>query len=99
MNRTPVLKGFISHYSEGDLIRVWCPYCNKFHTHGWPADSGTAKQHRVAHCVGDTPFKDTGYYIKPFAKTEIDSSDRGRCKKCGATRDFGKELRDARKRK
>jgi hypothetical protein len=50
-------------------VRVWCPFCQRYHHHGWDESSYS---HREAHCeqrLGwtkkiDLPFKDTGYYIK-----------------------------------
>ena len=39
-------------------LKVWCPFCDKWHYHGYP------EGHRVAHC-GDveSPYCKTGYYI------------------------------------
>jgi hypothetical protein len=74
----PTLKGFL----DGDSIHVWCPYCNDFHLHSWQDGHPAMKHHRVAHChdyvdnrgqlrPSQSPFKDTGYYIKPFSKADI----------------------------
>lgn len=71
----PTLKGFIIEKQ----ILVWCPFCAVFHVHGWPALSTTVKNHREAHCydkyIGhqkiQSPLCETGYYIKPFSKTEL----------------------------
>ncbi len=58
----PLLKGF---ERNGQLV-VWCPYCATFHHHG--AGPG----HRAAHCIStDSPFRETGYYIAPFNKSEL----------------------------
>jgi hypothetical protein len=46
-------------------IAVWCPWCCRFHFHGWdPAHDGRHAEHRCAHC-GDreSPLRQTGYYI------------------------------------
>jgi hypothetical protein len=76
-NNIPTLKGFIIKDHRGDLIQVWCPYCNAFHQHGAEDGNPKMKHHRVAHCFDKngkpsiSPFKATGYYIKPFSKTEL----------------------------
>ena len=70
----PTLKGFTSPNTDTALsIRVWCPYCQRFHTHGIPVNlHPSAKEHRVAHCtIPDSPFKKTGYYIKAFSKKDL----------------------------
>lgn len=76
-NDIPVLKGFI----VGNQIKVWCPYCRDFHTHGLEDGFKAMNHHRVAHCYQRfaygklrecmSPFKETGYYIEPFTKKEI----------------------------
>lgn len=58
----PVLRGWVFEHTPGHLeIRVYCPYCDKFHYHGWY--KGCSGGHLVAHCVLDTPFRKTGYYV------------------------------------
>jgi len=66
----PVLRGFASQ--SGHMINVYCPYCDKFHYHGWRPDNPPwAIEHRGAHCCdrnGDVsddrnPFRRKGYYI------------------------------------
>ncbi len=55
-------------------IKVWCPYCKVFHVHGWKKEYQKLKKgsHRVAHCFDyDSPFKQTGYYIKAFSKKDL----------------------------
>lgn len=74
-NSIPILKGFI----VGDQIKVWCPYCREFHTHGLADGFIAMNHHRVAHChdrsiKGKTvksPFEEQGYYIEPFTKSEL----------------------------
>lgn len=39
-------------------IAFWCPWCLREHFHG-VAGPG----HRVAHCDGTSPFRETGYYL------------------------------------
>ncbi|MFA4956358.1 MAG: hypothetical protein WC556_05215 [Candidatus Methanoperedens sp.] len=36
----------------------YCRYCQTIHHHG------QTDGHRIAHCFGDTPYCETGYYIK-----------------------------------
>ena len=66
--RMPLLIGdVVSAPRPGDhpTIRVWCPYCHRFHIHGWP-NGGRRRSHRVAHCYAeDSPFRETGYNVKP----------------------------------
>lgn len=47
--------------------RFYCPFCKVYHLHG------TGLGHRVAHCIGNTPFSKYGYVL-----TEIIS-----CPACG----------------
>lgn len=68
----PTLKGFVCSDPRGNQIAVWCPYCHKFHYHGWPEGSDKDKHnHRTPHCIGDNPMKHTGYYIATFTKAEL----------------------------
>ena len=68
----PTLKGFVRRGNKGDLIFVWCPFCNCFHQHGLLDGHPAMKHHRVAHCFNPlSPFKITGYYIKPFNKRDM----------------------------
>ena len=65
----PVLKGFIT----GQEFLAWCPFCRIWHRH-CALDGELAhrrKSHRVAHCGPHSPFGKTGYYIRPFSKTEL----------------------------
>lgn len=56
----PVLQGEVI----GDQVRVWCKYCKKYHSHGWPYPT-TNITHRVAHCINkDSPYNETGYDIE-----------------------------------
>lgn len=60
----PLLVGFLAN--DGKQVKVWCPFCRKWHYHG--ADEGMRKRkgsHRVGHChhVG-SGFRGTGYYIR-----------------------------------
>jgi hypothetical protein len=57
----PVLRGFVSY--NGNMINVFCPYCDKYHSHGWhPENPSWAIEFRVNHCGGkNRPF--LGYHI------------------------------------
>jgi hypothetical protein len=69
MSKYPVLRGTVKEVQDGkgtiEIIEVWCPYCEQYHTHGWPSGSKSTrkKEHRVAHCTVDSPYKDSGYMI------------------------------------
>jgi len=53
-------------------IAVWCPWCKRFHTHGWdPAEDARVASHRVAHCHDPaSPFDDGGYFISVWRKSD-----------------------------
>ncbi len=53
-------------------IAVWCPWCCRFHFHGWdPADDGRHASHRCAHCHDPaSPFDKSGYYISTVRATD-----------------------------
>ena len=53
-------------------VKAWCPFCNQWHTHGLlPGESARSRSHVVAHCKSDdSPFKETGYYLKLITKKE-----------------------------
>lgn len=67
----PVLRGFIS--AKGDMINVWCPYCNQFHYHSWvPGAPEWSISHRVQHCWNqESPFRQKGYYVGSIGKAEL----------------------------
>jgi hypothetical protein len=45
-------------------IAVWCPFCRKYHEHGWDPEYAHAAEHRGAHCRDkNSPFHEGGYYI------------------------------------
>jgi hypothetical protein len=49
------------------LVKVWCPYCNREHTHGVPLDRVNKKACRVPHCNDRTNYQDTvdhSYWFK-----------------------------------
>jgi len=60
----PVLKGIVK---DGQIF-VWCPFCRKYHQHGWLGEPG----HRIAHCDIDSPFSGTGYVVVPFSEKELE---------------------------
>lgn len=62
----PVLLGF-ERSASTNALSVWCPYCCEWHNHG--KETG----HVVAHCIDiDSPFKETGYYIKKITKRDME---------------------------
>jgi len=61
----PLLRGFLS--ADGLTIRVWCPFCEKMHFHGWPDGRRKRKpENRSNHCPPGSPFDATGYRIAPW---------------------------------
>ena len=54
-SEAPILPTF--RLPGADWCRVWCPWCAKFHGHGYEAGA-----HRAAHCHDSaSPFAETGY--------------------------------------
>jgi len=47
--------------NEPNKVEFFCPYCTKYHRHGFGADN--FEGHRSAHCTGTTPLSKTGYYL------------------------------------
>ena len=45
--------------------RVWCPFCARWHTHGYDDEERRCWTHRMAHCgnLAKTVFPQ-GYWIK-----------------------------------
>ena len=57
MNKTPVLLAYLRE--DGAGLKVWCPFCRKWHLHGWGFG------HRIAHChESASPFQETGYKLR-----------------------------------
>ncbi|KKL58230.1 hypothetical protein LCGC14_2227460 [marine sediment metagenome] len=54
--------------ADTNVVRVWCVYCGCWHTHekGTPGPTIIDKRlgHRVALCKADTPYKNSGYFLK-----------------------------------
>jgi hypothetical protein len=68
-DKRPILRGHLD--SSGRTIRVFCPYCDTFHTHGWPeGTSPRAIEHRNAHCHTANPYRESGYYIALFKRED-----------------------------
>jgi len=55
---------------DGGGLKGWCPYCRKWHIHG------DGEGHRIAHCMKETPFKDTGYILSLSIPTKYFSPNR-----------------------
>lgn len=50
-------------------ISVWCPWCARWHYHGWdPADDARHIEHRCSHCGDGSPLRETGYWISTVRK-------------------------------
>ncbi|KKL70134.1 hypothetical protein LCGC14_2107920 [marine sediment metagenome] len=68
----PVLKCFAT--SSGQ-VKAWCPFCKKWHTHGFPDKITKAGKigHWAAHCHDkSSPFHKTGgYELTLMSKKEI----------------------------
>ena len=48
------------------MFQFWCPFCKRWHLHGY------RKGHRVAHCHDTaSPFYETGYIVEPYTKAEL----------------------------
>jgi hypothetical protein len=56
-------------------VAVWCPHCEKWHTHGDSEDlTARGRSHRAAHCVSqDSPFWWSGYYLRRISQREARS--------------------------
>jgi len=69
-NFIPILKCELEETGQRKgMIRVWCPFCLKYHKHGSPASLNQPwlGHHLCAHCDmhGGSPFLATGYYVAP----------------------------------
>lgn len=64
--KRPVVKCFGRKDTDVFMFQFWCPFCQRWHLHGY------GKGHRVAHCHdSSSPFYKTGYIIKPYTKSEL----------------------------
>jgi hypothetical protein len=59
--KRPVLRGFV----DGKLIRVFCPHCDRFHTHGW---DGRRLLHRTVLREQDMPDGAFGARLRAGAR-------------------------------
>lgn len=71
-DRVPVVPGFIQDHDQVPTLRVWCPWCCRWHGHGRAGTQIGDTADRAAHCYApDSPYKATGYNIlvsaTPFA--------------------------------
>jgi hypothetical protein len=67
-DKIPVLKCFIE--KNGSEVKVWCPFCKKYHCHGLDHDLENGKKsHRSSHCnIDESPFNHGGYYLKLYSQ-------------------------------
>lgn len=64
-NIIPVVKVFKTDDGRGYFF--WCPFCNRFHTHG---TDGLG--HRLAHCTNrNSEFIFGEYILKEYTKKEL----------------------------
>ncbi|MCF8126860.1 MAG: hypothetical protein K9J51_11620 [Desulfotignum sp.] len=68
MSDFPILKCFPINKEQ---VKAWCPFCNKWHIHGYTDDIKENKaSHRTEHCLSpDSPFKN-GYRLKKLTQKE-----------------------------
>jgi hypothetical protein len=59
----PVLLAYLCEDGEG--LKVWCPFCVRWHTHSMGFG------HRTAHCSleSGSPFRETGYFLRSSGST------------------------------
>jgi hypothetical protein len=77
-----VLRGVVEIDADGTIfLRVFCPWCDTFHTHGWKLGD-TKPTHKVAHCAKEGgPFEGVGYLVAPYRN--LDWKVLNLYKKCG----------------
>jgi len=84
----PILDAVRIKDPRGDLLAVFCRYCNRDHLHGGGKRPGDGDGHRVAHCwVDDSPYKNgpkPGYVLRevpdratPIARFSVFNRRRG----------------------
>jgi len=79
--KIPIVKGYLIENPSSEkgwrLFRFWCPHCRYYHQHGFPPaeeynSRSKYEEHRAAHCTNmDSPFRDTGYFLRPFTAKEL----------------------------
>ena len=73
-NGAPLLVGYTTPYTENrspkqevdvdEIIHVWCPYCRRYHEHGWEKSMPSwAIESRVPHCDDESPLRGNDYWI------------------------------------
>jgi hypothetical protein len=65
----PVLRGFTFEGNGYIGIKVFCPFCDKFHSHGW-GEGETKPAGRSPHCTTRGEHYPNGYWIAPFKKMD-----------------------------
>ncbi|RIK74927.1 MAG: hypothetical protein DCC68_22155 [Planctomycetota bacterium] len=56
----------------GVIIAVWCPYCRRFHRHGWQTDRKSRRPdyRSGGRCYRFAPTHATGYFFAPFRRKD-----------------------------
>jgi len=94
----PVLIAFPINNKQ---VKVWCPWCKCWHTHGSGDVDCIKLTHRAEHCGNETqaqkdsPFHKTGYYLKLVTRKELEELEFGF--QWGDTR--GADLLESKKKK
>ena len=68
------LRGTLKVIRGVRVIVVFCPFCDCFHTHGWPQPNplrANFKTHRRPHCHSNSPFVEKGYYVALLPKEKV----------------------------
>jgi len=62
----------------GYQIHVYCPCCNKYHTHGYLVSDKSKPSHRCAHCNNkESLFKHHGYFVAPLREIDFETMNQG----------------------
>ena len=67
-------KPVVKCYRQGNSLKYWCPFCAKWHVHGWIEGVYTSRKNTQIrdHCTHeDSPFKKTEIYLKLMTKKEL----------------------------
>lgn len=61
VERESIPEVYVSLLPNG-LCEFYCQYCGHKHVHGFVP--GYNNWHRIAHCTGDSPYRETGYFLR-----------------------------------